>query len=150
MQIKHQIKDEQKMLKVEQEMLKVKQNELPTAQHQLNAIQQQRCRIRRSISDEYELAGIDNAQRVKDFFKNEKDNVDLGDFALTDELLGVLNKKLNDKKDLLKTIDPVVQHMNGKFYFGLNKRKQRKELKSLHKQLTKDVSNLSKALQLFA
>ena len=149
MQIKHQIKDEQKLLKVEQEMLKVKQNELSTAQRQLNAIQQQRYRIQRSISDEYELASINNAQRVKDFFKIESDVVEDGEFLLTDELMSVLKKKLNDKEELLQMIEPIVQHMNGKFYFRLNKRKQKNELKSLHKQLSKDINNLNKAIQLF-
>ena len=148
MQIRHQVKDEEKTLKTEQEKLNVKRNELAEAERQLKTFQQHRCRVRKSICDEYELARIDNAQPVKDFFKMEENDVE-EKFVLTDDLIEVLKKKLNDKQDLLQLIEPLVKHMNGKFYIRFSKRKQRSQLKSLHKQLTKDVSNLTKALQVF-
>ena len=148
MQIRHQVKDEEKTLKTEQEKLNVKRNELAEAERQLKAFQQHRYRVRKSICDEYELVRIDNAQPVKDFFKMEENYVE-EKFVLTDDLIEVLKKKLNDKQDLLQLIEPLVKHMNGKFYIRFSKRKQRSQLKSLHKQLTKDVSNLTKALQVF-
>ena len=152
MQIRHQVKDEEKTLKTEQEKLNIKRNELVEAQRQLKAFQQHRYRVRESIRNEFELARIDKANTIKNFFfKNEKEEnkVDGNNLLTDDDLATLLKKKLNDKEDLLRLIEPLVKHMNGKFYIRFSKRKQRSQLKSLHKQLVKDISNLTKALELF-
>ena len=153
MQIRHQVKDEEKTLKTEQEKLNVKRNELTEAQCQLKAFQQQRYRVRESIRNEFELARIDKANPIKNFFfKNETEEevkVEGNSLLTDDDPATLLKKKLDDKEDLLRLIEPLVKHMNGKFYIRFSKRKQRSELNTLHKQLVKDISNLTKALSMF-
>ena len=156
MQIKHQMKDEEKMLNVEQEVLNVKRHKMVQEQHKLTDVRQERLKVRESIRDELEQAKINEANPNKDFLIGETENgeKDLdGNFSnnslLADiDLVVLLRKKVNDKKDLLQLIEPLVKQMNGKFYIRLSKRKQRHQLKSLQKQLVKDVSNLKKALAL--
>ena len=150
MQIKHQVKDEQKTLMVEQEILNVKQHKLAEAQHGLTAVQQERLKIRESIREESELARIDK-NTPKDFFKIQekaKGNKNAV-YILEDDLIKILKKKLSNKEELLRMIEPLAKHMKGKFYIRSSKRKQRDQLKFLHKQLTNDVLNLTKALQMF-
>ena len=154
--IKRQVKDQQKLLNEEQELLSVKRNELVRVQHVLTAVQQERIRVRESICAEIELERIDNAFPVKDFFgtftaaTDEKMGLtpEFGAVPSTEELASIFKQKLNDKARLINSIEPLVQHMSGKFYIRASKRKQRNELKSLHKQLVKDVRNLTKALQM--
>ena len=150
MQIKHQMKDEEKVLNVEQEVLNVKRHKMVQEQHKLTDVQQERFKVRESIRDELEQAKIDEVNPSKDFFIGETEN---GKFSinslLTDiDMVVLLRKKVNDKEDLLQLIEPLVKQINGKFCIRLSKRKQRNQLKSLQKQLVKDVSNLKKALAL--
>ena len=151
--IKRQVKDQQKLLSVEQENLSVKRNELVRAQHSLKAVQEQKIQVRESIRDEVELARIDSARVDKDFFSaanSEVEKEEKKDLLLTVDVSSLLKKKLMEKVELLRFIEPMVKQMSGKFYIRLSKRKQKNQLKSVHKQLTKDVSNLNKALEIFA
>ena len=151
--IKRQVKEQQKLLNEEQEKLTVKQNELVCAQHSLKAVQEQRVQVRESIREEVELARIDSARVDKDFFSaaiNEVGEEETKDILLTDHLSPLLKKKLMEKAELLRLIEPMVKHVSGKFYIRLSKRKQKNQLKSVHKHLTKDISNLNKALEMFA
>ena len=166
MQIKHQMKDEQKVLKVKQEVLNVKRQKMVQEQHKLTDVQQERFKVRESIRDELEQAKIDKAiSPMKDFFFSENTendeersnmNGEEGDskssisslLATDNDLVILLKKKLSDKEGLSRLVEPLVKQMNGKFYIRFRKRKQRTQLKSLQKQLVKDVSNLRKALAL--
>ena len=158
MQIRHQVKDEQKTLKVEQEVLNVKRHKMVQAQQKLTDVQQERLKVRESIRNELDQARIDEASPTKDFFFSDvkadsEEKIDskfITKSLLADnDLANLLKKKLNDKQDLLQLIEPLVKEMNGKFYIRFSKRKQRTQLKSLQKQLVKDVSNLTMALALF-
>ena len=66
-------------------------------------------------------------------------------FQVTNEV-ELLQKKISEKERLLEAISPVVEHMNGKFYFSLTKRKQRKELRCVYMKLVNDITFLRKAI----
>ena len=134
------------MLSKEQEKLALKKIEFAKTKDALRDFQEKRFAVQRKIREERELFEFDQRTPVKDFFKVVRD---VSSHVFTEDIAEVLRSKLASKEALLQSIEPIVKHMKGRIYFSLTKRKQRKQLNALSKQLTRDVYLLKKSLQLF-
>jgi len=175
MQVGFDVKEQNRILQTEQTKLSAEEAELAQTKLDFEEVQKQRHSVQTNIRVELELAKEEKQTKKEDYFAksykkeqtatkkldteskmtNEIDesklklpaDIDASKFELTNEI-DLLQRKLSEKRKLLATITPVVEHMNNINIFSLKKRKQRRELKSVRERLTKDIVLLEKAIDL--
>jgi len=175
MQVGFDVKEQNRILQTEQTKLSAEEAELAQTKVDFEEVQKQRRSVQTNIRVELELAKEEKQTKKEDYFAksykkeqtatkkldteskmtNEIDesklklpaDIDASKFELTNEI-DLLQRKLSEKRKLLATITPVVEHMNNINIFSLKKRKQRRELKSVRERLTKDIVLLEKAIDL--
>lgn len=177
MQVGLGIKEQNRILQAKQTKLSAEEAVLVQTKLDFEEVQKQRRSMQANIRVELGLAEEEKQARKQDYFvKREKtkqiatkmvddeskktNEVDESQVKLTNEMdapkfeltneIDLLQRKLNEKKKLLATITPVVEHMNNINinFFSLKKCKERRELKSLQQRLTKDIVLLQKAIDL--
>ena len=151
MQVGFDIKDRNRVLQAEQTKLKGAEAVLAQTKLDFEEVQRRRRVVQAEIRVELERAENEKEIRKQNYFAKTKQMVmkDVLKFKLTNEIY-LLQTKLKEKSQLLATITPVVEHLNGIniSFFNLKKRKQKKELKCIQQRLTKDVVLLEKAVEL--
>lgn len=128
----------------EQDKLQKKQELLAREKNVFDDIQQQRKTVQAEIREEMQLAEQQKHLTKQNFFAKEH-ATERAEYRVTNQVQ-LLQQKMIEKNKLMQIIAPVLEQMDGKFYFSLSKRKQRNQLKKLNRTLAKDITLLQKAI----